>query len=92
MDYSWIIHRCLWISHRISEKLSVFFCGGLRRLSTGKRPHFLEIKQQELTNHKHEKDAHRKMTAIRLINSSSTPVSNPNVKKHMMGTSMDICG
>ena len=32
------------------------------------------------------------MIAIRLIISSSTSVSNPNMKKHFVGTSMDGAG
>ena len=43
---------------------------------------FFEIKkQQKQTNDENEKDARRKMIAIRLINSSSTSVSNSNMKK-----------
>ena len=43
-------------------------------------------------NDENEKDARRKMIAIRLINSSSTSVSNSNMKKHMITKSVDICG
>ena len=40
----------------------------------------------------HEKDARLKIIAIRLINSSSTSVSNSNMKKHMITKSLGICG
>ena len=55
---------------------------------------FFEIKkkQQERENDANEKDARRKMISIRLINSSSTSVSNSNMKKHMITKSVDICG
>ena len=58
-----------------------------------KAAYFIEaIKQQNLEHHGNEKDAHQKMMKIRLINSSSTSVSNPIMKKHKVGKSMDICG
>ena len=54
---------------------------------------FFEIKKpQERKNDENEKDARRKMISIRLINSSSTSVSNSNMKKHMITKSVDICG
>ena len=42
--------------------------------------------------HENEKDARRKTVAMRLVNYSSTSVSNPNLGKHMVGKSLDICG
>ena len=48
--------------------------------------------QQKSENDENEKDARREMIAIRLINSSSTSVSNSNIKKHMITKSVDICG
>ena len=43
---------------------------------------FFEIKtHKKQKNDENEKDARRKMIAIRLINSSSTSVSNSNMKK-----------
>ena len=52
---------------------------------------FCEIKKhQKRKNDENEKDARRKMIAIRLINSSSTSVSNSNTKKHMIVKSVDI--
>ena len=54
---------------------------------------FFEIKKrQKPTNAENEKDARRKMIAIRRINSSSTSVSNSNMKKHRIAKSVDICG
>ena len=53
---------------------------------------FLIKKHQKPKNDENEKDARRKMIAIRLINSSSTSVSNSNMKKHMITKSVDICG
>ena len=54
---------------------------------------FFEIKKhQKPKNDENEKDARRKMIAIRLINSSSTSVSNSNMKKHMITKSVDTCG
>ena len=47
-------------------------------------------KNQTHKNNENEKDARRKMIAIRLINSSSTSVSNSNTKKHMIVKSVDI--
>ena len=35
---------------------------------------------------------HQTMIAIRLINSPSTSVSDPNMENHMMGKYVDICG
>jgi len=43
-------------------------------------------------NYENETDTRRKMIAIRLINSSSTSVSNSNMKKHMITKSVGICG
>ena len=52
---------------------------------------FFEIKKHQTpTNDENEKDARRKMIAIRLINSSSTSVSNSNTNKHMIVKSVDI--
>ena len=52
---------------------------------------FFEIKKhQKPQNDENEKDARREMIAIRLINSSSTSVSNSNTKKHMIVKSVDI--
>ena len=54
---------------------------------------FFEIKKhQKQKNDENEKDSRRKMIAIRLINSSSTSVSNSNMKKHMIAKSLDIWG
>ncbi len=49
-----------------------------------------EKKHQKPKNDENEKDARRKMIAIRLINSSSTSISNSNTKKHMIVKSVDI--
>ena len=52
---------------------------------------FLKLKKhQKPENCENEKDARRKMIAIRPINSSSTSVSNSNTKKHMIVKSVDI--
>ena len=53
---------------------------------------FFEIKKKhkKTNNDENEKDARQKMIAIRLINSSSTSVSNSNTKKHMIVKSVDI--
>jgi hypothetical protein len=52
---------------------------------------FFEIKKhQKQKNDENEKDARRKMIAIRPINSSSTSVGNSNTKKHMIVKSVDI--
>ena len=48
-------------------------------------------KHQKPKNDENEKDARRKMIAIRLINSSSTSVSYSNMKQHMITKSVDIC-
>ena len=65
---------------------------------------FFEIeKHQKQENDENEKDARRKMIAIRLINSSSTSVRNSNMKKtddykicglsmHILQISMDYPG
>ena len=53
---------------------------------------FFEIKKhQERKNDENEKDARREMISIRLINSSSTSVSNSNMRKHMITKSVNIC-
>ena len=44
-----------------------------------------EKAQKKRSKYDNEEDARRKIMAIRPINSSSTSVSNPNVKKHMIG-------
>ena len=77
-----------------SKNTSCVFRGCFpRSFPQERRLYFIEIKNtQKQENHENEKDAHRKMIAIRLTNSSSTSVSNPNMKKHMVGKSMNICG
>ena len=60
-------------------------------LSMGSHRFFFEIKKHQKQKHdENEKDARRKRIAIRLINSSSTSVSNSNMKKHMIAKSVDI--
>ena len=80
-------HKYLWIIHGDFEKLSVCFS----RLPPAvfpreKKPYCFEIKnQQELQNHEHEKDAHTKMIAIHLTNSSSTSANQSTKEKTHSG-------
>ncbi len=77
---------------KIWKALCVFLAVASGGFSSKKRPYFFEVARfQKPTNHESEEVARREMIAIRLINSASTSVSNPNMKKHMAGTSMDIC-
>ena len=94
MDYSWLVQRYLWIVHGKIVKLRVF-CAVASDGFPNRRGDSISLRFKNLTKketHKHENDARRKIIAIRLINSSSTSVSVPIMKKHIVGKSMDICG
>ena len=93
MDYSWIIHRYPWSTHGKFEKPSVCLSRlPLAVFPPGRATFFFIQKLQNPRNHENEKDARNKTIAIRLINSSSTSISIPNMKKHTVGKSMDVRG
>ena len=86
--YFCIIHGHLCIIHGNFEK--PFVCSFAVPLSLFvQNVVVLLFLKAKIKSWKHEKkqDAHWEMKAIRLIN-SSTSASNPNMKNHMVGTSM----
>ena len=90
---SWKIDRYLRIMYREFEKISPCVVRGRLQFFAQRNNLFSWItKHQAPANCDNENDARRKMIAILLANSCSTSTRNPDMKKHLIGKSLDIFG